>query len=209
MSNPKGQEQVTYSFIPEGPPAPAHITGVTNVTHNSVVLTFIPGFDYDKNQSFTVQTNGSDSYVLAENITDNTNGKGRSDEKQEYVLGALDANTKYTLEIISLNEDGRSHASNKVTFTTMITPPSFSIVYGVVGALSALFVMFLLVAGSRFCRKQASDISEHPPPPSYGSTVTNDNVCGPPSRYFTSFQPWSSSDNVPGRSADSVPGQKI
>ncbi|XP_052803124.1 uncharacterized protein LOC128233478 isoform X2 [Mya arenaria] len=169
MSNPKGQEQVTYSFIPEGPPAPAHITGVTNVTHNSVVLTFIPGFDYDKNQSFTVQTNGSDSYVLAENITDNTNGKGRSDEKQEYVLGALDANTKYTLEIISLNEDGRSHASNKVTFTTM----------------------------------------KHPPPPSYGSTVTNDNVCGPPSRYFTSFQPWSSSDNVPGRSADSVPGQKI
>ncbi|XP_076367047.1 nephrin-like isoform X2 [Tachypleus tridentatus] len=107
--NEIGKTSIRIQLRKKGPPDPPSSLSVVNVTHDSVLLAWRPGFDGGFQQQFKVRFKKkfSEEFMYSDYLPANTSGA---------IINGLDPATDYSFEIMSQNVAGQSDYSIDVTY---------------------------------------------------------------------------------------------
>ncbi|XP_052806252.1 hemicentin-1-like [Mya arenaria] len=147
VRNSYGESNFTFILKATGPPAGIKLLNVSQVTDSSVVVFYIPGFNYGTNQTFTVQTHAADGNWtdFVTDLKDKTNGKGQT--VQSNTINNLSPSTLYIIRMIATNFDGPSEESMTIQFTTSESKPGkhSKNTAAIAGGISGGVAVFLLI----------------------------------------------------------------
>ncbi|KAK4873251.1 hypothetical protein RN001_015280 [Aquatica leii] len=197
-------------------PDPPNVLSVINVTHNAVVLSWVPGFDGGMKATYQIRyrTLDSDNYKYEDVLSNVT----------QFTVGKLEADTAYVFSIMASNKLGNSkflpditmartttypyESSEKVSPDGFLTKHDVNQHYITISSVMGLFVIInvAVIIGcfyikSKLAREQANQTSksatiEMYAPNSYNDTVTGETLSSVSERSETYSNEGSNHDYV-------------
>ncbi|XP_005093543.1 titin [Aplysia californica] len=158
-------EEFSFVIRPRGPPH--HVTNVTavSVSHNSLLLAWLPGFNGGEEQMFSIDVgrSGGDSWMLAvEDVLDERDEEGYVSAR----VPSLSPNTEYVVRVVAWNTRGNSTVEE--VFVTSGAPASslgagavVGIVFAVLIIIAVLcFIFYWFVYRKKWGKKEADGEAE-------------------------------------------------